>query len=262
MALSGGRLTKYDTIECLDGLLAADLPAAFQAPAASKSAGLRDQRPWMERTDNVPTVRNVTLDRDFTDGIIAAARAQRTTVHSALSVALARVLHRNGIVTADGAVRVVSPINVRPYLNNTQQCGLFFSGMMEAYKPSSLSFWEDARAAHASMAPYRSRKSALSTVVNAARLSAQDDGAEAAKQAMKSIVNREVLISNLGRIDVPEHYGDLALESITGPIMSQCVHGDNLVGAATFRGEMQLVHTTIDGYTPLLEETVDLLRSP
>jgi NRPS condensation-like uncharacterized protein len=259
-AHAGMELMKHASIESMDQLLAKDLPSALHNMPLKDVGGAYDVKPWMERNDFVPKVRTITLDRSSTDRIVSAAREHNTTVHSVLSVAFARVLHGNGITTAQGSVRVVSPINVRPYLNNTQQCGLFFSGMMDVYKPSNSSFWDDARAAHASIVKFQNKDAALRTLVNAIRLSDRDDSPQAAKEAMRPIVNRELLLSNLGRINIPRNYGPLHLERVTGPIMSQCVHGDNLIGAATFQGELQLVHTTIDGYAPLLEETVDLLH--
>jgi hypothetical protein len=58
------------------------------------------------------------------------------------------------------------------------------------------------------------------------------------------VIDYDVSISNLGRIDVPEQYGALRLESIYAPIFPATGPEHRILGVSTFAGQMRFTFST------------------
>ncbi|GAB2874940.1 hypothetical protein GCM10027093_08010 [Paraburkholderia jirisanensis] len=66
----------------------------------------------------------------------------------------------------------------------------------------------------------------------------------------------EALLTNLGVVDVPRVYGKLRLESVWGPSVCRGFIDEQVIGAATFNDQLQLLHTSHAPFEGLLEQMV------
>jgi hypothetical protein len=60
----------------------------------------------------------------------------------------------------------------------------------------------------------------------------------------------DLSISNLGRIDIPDQYGPLRLESIYGPTLDVSLPGHRILAVTTFGGRMRFTFTTREREAP------------
>jgi hypothetical protein len=65
---------------------------------------------------------------------------------------------------------------------------------------------------------------------------------------MDAVNEHDFLISNLGKLDIPEEYGKLKLVAIYGPSLMSHVDRDLIVGVMTFRDRMSLTITYSESF--------------
>ena len=72
----------------------------------------------------------------------------------------------------------------------------------------------------------------------------------------------DLSISNLGRVNIPEQYGDLTLESIYAPTMNVSGPTHRIVGVTTFGGRMRCTFTSRDPAAPkLVRRSLEILAA-
>lgn len=257
-ALGGHALVALEETESMDSLLGDSLSAMLATtdlPLAPPGIG---QNPWGADVNRLATVRSLTLDRTLTANLESRSRSNGTTVHGILCSAVTKVF--SDVSAGDSElVRIMSPVNMRSVLGGTEQCGLFMSAAVVPHKYSG-DLWEDARRSRDSLSLYRGKEAALAISAIATTELALNDSADFARSAMWRYVDYDVMVTNLGRVQIDRTYGNLSLEHISGPIVRCCVKGENVIGASTFQGVLTLVHTTVDGPVDLVERIEDALR--
>jgi hypothetical protein len=186
------------------------------------------------------------LPRTQTLALVDRCRAEKTSVHAALGTAFLRAF---GTLYQDGWNRKIqSPVNIRarldPPLEKAFGC---YIGLVEFSIDChpELNFWEIARAIKSGFTTHTSNVAIFSQIVEigvimerlSARLSPQN-----ASEWMK--INYDLSISNLGRLTIPDRYGQLRLEAILGPTVCG-IPEEIVLGVNTFRDQMQfnLIYT-------------------
>lgn len=255
--LSGVDLMR-DILQGLAGKLfeRSDLSAALSlesaipgiAPCPEAVAKPTDYVPSLSRRPR-PHIRTVVLSPELTQQLIQRSRAEHTTVHGAISAAFLLVLTQQDVKPSD-VIRCLHPVNVRSQLSLLipEAVGLYISLCMTTHSlQEDSAFWDVAR----------SVKSQLSQIDIAQQLveerqlwqpaMANLTNATAFVEEVQSQYSCQLDVTNLGRIDMAQQYGNIWIEALYAPAVMSGVVG-RIVGVATLGDRLALTLSS----TPLI----------
>ncbi|PZM08302.1 phthiocerol/phthiodiolone dimycocerosyl transferase family protein [Rhizobium tubonense] len=167
-------------------------------PAAEAQPPSRPPVAYHGRFSGEPSVQFLSLDERETETLVSSARSYGTTVHGALSAALAGVLKRKLAPLDGGPLRVFTPIDVRRRLHMvTDHLCLCVAGNVIEDDPEINDGWEKAR--HFSTA-LSLEKTSDHLVANVGAIEAAMRKVTTTGEASKlfaSVLGAEIVLSNL-----------------------------------------------------------------
>ena len=221
------------------------IPGISPPPAATPKS--KDYLPPQSRCSQ-PHIRSAVLSPELTQQAIQRSRAERTTVHGAISAAFLLALAEQD--ANSDPIRCMHPIDVRSHLSlpSPEGVGLYFCMSMTSHSlQADAAFWDVAR----------SVKSQLSQIDIAQQLVAQSQflqpemanltDAIAFAEAGRSQYSCPLDVTNLGRVDLAQQYGNIRIEALYAPAIMPNV-ADRTVGVATLGSRLALTISS----TPLM----------
>jgi uncharacterized RmlC-like cupin family protein len=204
-----------------------------------------------------PVVKGLRLPRGLTARLRDCARQEGTTVHGALCAAFVIAGRQVSAGWRDSALRIMSPINIRPLLEVGESCGVFVSAAKSTFDGKEMGFWELARDAKAAIAVGQTRDGVMASLSTMGEVFGK--GAEIATAAnfAADAFAHEGILTNLGVLTFNNRFGALKLESIWGPAVLAGIEGEQVIGVTTVNGSLCLTHTS---HTPL-EGLLEAMRS-
>jgi hypothetical protein len=180
------------------------------------------------------------FDESETSTLVVLCRQEGVTVQSALCAAFASLFAEREL---DHPLRwIENPINLRGRLLKSVE-GIYGNYISLVYTgvdcPPGRNKWNIARQVSQNLAAITDEQLFTIPIVMMA---------VADKPLTIPIVqfNYDISISNLGRVNIPEQYGSLYLESIYGPTMNVSVPTHRILGVTTFGGRMRCTFTSRD----------------
>ncbi|MBB3543044.1 MULTISPECIES: condensation domain-containing protein [unclassified Rhizobium] len=255
--IGGGELSKLHLPPAQEEIAAAwhvDVADA-DPPSISSSAHM------LNRHQGRPKVSGLRLSHDLSTKIRTTARTWGTTVHGALLSAIILAGRKLSSRWSDTAVRAVSPVNLRSTLGIADDCVVSIVFPIGAYAPASESgLWDLAKTIRYDLAPMKSREAiveAFGAFQSIADLS--PSVAELAAIELQACAC-EMMLSNLGEAPLADVYGQVRVEALWGPSVFVGIEGEQMVGAATVRGQIHLLHASFTPIPDLLETVEEMLR--
>jgi hypothetical protein len=214
---------------------AADLPPAQnrRRTAPANPADSDASAPAMPAAPRSPArIRPFSLTIDETAALVARSRAEGVTVQAAMCAAF---LTPFAEADPDRPLRRVEiPVDLRPKLTRATE-GEFRNAVglaqVEVDCTPGRNLWDVARDAARALANIRHRD-AFATPAVVMPLTGRWPKAP-------WDINYDISISNLGRLDLPESFGELTLESIYGPIFPATGPKHLILGISTFGGQLR-----------------------
>jgi hypothetical protein len=227
-----------------------------EAPAPPSAPGT-----LLKRDRSALRVRGLRLPVELSDRLRERSRREGTTVHGALAAALVfagRDIHREW---RDAPVRVVSPINNRTILGRGDDCALSIIFPVGSYNPKSpIQFWELANSVRDDLADMRTPDGLSAAFSGFYQLMSSKPGVQGIAQFELQVCACEMMVSNLGVLPFDADFGNLRLEAFWGPSVFVGIEGEQMIGAATVRGAIHLLHSSYTPVASLLETTEQVLR--
>ncbi len=207
-----------------------------------------------------PQVRIGSVARDEVTALRTLAREQGTTLHGALSAAAARAF---AALTPQHAVippRVFSPIDARRrLLENTENLGAYINAVTVDTLRFSDVFWEDARHFSSKVGLFNDPDVLVFGVRGVrAALAGNPTVAETAS-VWAHVYGAEILMTNLGPLEIPIAFGDVTLNGIWGPAVSTGISQEQTLGFASLGGTLRILHTSFEPINGLVEAMLDIL---
>lgn len=263
-----------DIIEALSGKPLEALPVPqpqedLCPPPAIQSTELGSEEPeapgapgtLLKRDRSRLRVRGLRLPTELSDRLRERSRQEGTTVHGALVAALVfagRDIHREW---REAPVRVISPVNNRMILGRGDDCALSIIFPVGSYNPKSpVQFWEIARSVRDDLADMRTPGGLSAVFSGFDQLISSKPGVQGIAQFELQVCACEMLVSNLGVLPFEADFGDLRLEALWGPSVFVGIEGEQMIGTATVRGAIHLLHSSYTPIASLLETTEQVLR--
>jgi condensation domain-containing protein/phthiocerol/phthiodiolone dimycocerosyl transferase-like enzyme len=216
----------------------------------------------LKRDRSLLRVRGIRLSAELSDRLRERSRREGTTVHGALVAALVlagRDIHREW---RQAPVRVVSPVNNRAILGRGDDCALSIIFPAGSYDPKSPNqFWEVARSVRDDLADMRTSGGLSAVFGGFDQLISSKPGVQGIAQFELQVCACEMMVSNLGILPFEGDFGGLRLEAFWGPSVFVGIEREQMIGAATLRGTIHLLHSSYTPIASLLETTEQTLRA-
>lgn len=210
----------------------------------------------VEKTKIIPRMHTRRLTPEFTDQLVRRSREEETTLHGALISALVLAGRRVFPKWKEKPVRVLSPISVRDLLGVGEECCLSLVAKWMPFAPEEdRPFWELARYIRSAVA----ETARLQTVIkDTTGLRKFVDGMDLVEsEQVSERFNRELVVSNIGRVAFRSDFGPFRLVSMWGPTVHSGFEDEFSMAVCTVNGACSLVVTSREsGGLLLLEETV------
>jgi condensation domain-containing protein/phthiocerol/phthiodiolone dimycocerosyl transferase-like enzyme len=248
-ALSGELLESLPWAPAQEEILGVGARPAALTGAHAQPDGALGGRPSTYRPldDARPVVQGLHLAPALTASLRDRARQEGTTVQGALCSALTIAGRQMSADWRDSAVRIFSPINIRPFLDVGESCGVFVSAATGSLDGQAIGFWELARNAKAAIAIGQARDGVLATLSAIGGVVGKGAGVAGAADFAANAFAHEAMLTNLGVLTFDSRFGALKLESVWGPAVLTGMERTQTIGVATVNGSICLTHTS---YTP------------
>jgi NRPS condensation-like uncharacterized protein len=183
------------------------------------------------------------LDESETKTIINRCKKEGITVHAGICAAFLLSIAESQ--PTKKILKCLTPVNIRAALPGVEDdFGYYFTTVNTEHPLTpNLSIWDLSRSVKSQI------DEAITPAKNFAHLpgletflSTSPDHEKAVN--MIDLVNEhDIIVTNLGKLDIPEKYGQLELVAVYGPSLMTHIDQDLILGVMTFRGRMSLTLT-------------------
>ena len=254
--LRGKTLTPFAFPPSVDQLLGLTGEALKGPPFMVGRTPLR----LVEKTKIVPRMYTQRLSPELTARLIRLSHEEGCTVHGAVISALVSAGRSVFPKWKEKAVRVLSPISVRNLSGAGEECALRLGAKMMAFQPEeNRSFWDLSRFVRALI----TEAARLETIKeDTTGLRKFVDGMDVAgSEAISERFNRELVVSNIGRVGYDTRFGWLRLTGLWGPSIHSGFEDEFSMALCTVDDSCCLLVTSREPNGQLLlAETVKLLE--
>ncbi|MFD3590391.1 condensation domain-containing protein [Streptomyces sp. NPDC058683] len=240
-SLNGEPLTVLPVPLSQEDLIARTLPAVEELnlperlPADPRLGAVSRLRPFDAAK---PYVCTMTLDAEFTTQLRERCRTEKTTVHAAIVAAASRV---RSTLRDEEYVRVVTPFNFRRHIGAHGECADYFTCARTGMAPhGGDAFWDQARVIGTELADARSVPGVVATSAAVQEFTPADADADTAEGFMTAQLSYEVMISNLGLLDI-SRTGPIHPSAVWGPVLMCQADGEDVFGIVTYGDKLRMV---------------------
>jgi hypothetical protein len=254
-AITGGELMEpLELSPPHDEALVRLAAAAPLAPAAAPAAALGESvLPWKDRnvTWGSPelSITSRRLPDELAGRLLDRARAERTTMHGALTAGLLLAGAPHRPKWRDRPVRVMSAVNTRRFtgLADDELLLAILFPRLSYRLPGAGQLWELARRITDDLHSTLTVGQAADSVRLLGEFVEEATVSQVADAELTASAN-DLLVSNLGRLAFRSDAGRLRIEAIWGPAVLVGNEDEQMVGVATLEGAIHLLHTS---YSPI-----------
>ncbi|HIK04215.1 MAG TPA: hypothetical protein IGS40_05805 [Trichormus sp. M33_DOE_039] len=188
---------------------------------------------------NYPKLRVGSLSPNLTTALIQRCRAENTTVHGVLCAAFGLAIAASE--TSKSSFNCFSPVNVRSFLTSavTENCGLYiFPALSTNSLTPNLTLWELASSIKAQLRSQTTIENLQSKAMEYERLMAANPNPEMVLQLFKKYYGFDLMVTNLGRLNLPQQFGELQLPALYGPAVMMGVENERVLGVTTLGNQI------------------------
>jgi Condensation domain len=176
------------------------------------------------------------LSPEFLTVLKRQCREEKTTVHAAICAAfLLAIAHQKGELQPQ-ALKCLSPINIRPYLTDAvaDECGLYMlPGITMHSVALEMNLWELARSLKSQLMAQMTADCLREKAVQCDRLISVNPSPEVVQQAFVKQQDYDLMVTNLGQLNLSQQFGHLRLQAIYGPGVMGGIESETVVGVAS-----------------------------
>jgi hypothetical protein len=234
-------------------------PAALAAnsqPPPAQPAWLATPSTFRPFDGALPHLSAICFDEDLTRRLIARARAEHTTVHSAVVAAMSRVIIESG---RNEFVRMLTPFDFRSHIGVDDAVCLYFTGARTGFTGEQLTgLWDMARTVSDQLAVARSLPAVLAVSAVTEQLIPVDATTQEAQDFMVGGLSFEAFASNLRVVDMGPREAVRPV-AIWGPAILLQFQGELNTGICTFNGQLRMVSASHESLPDYLDRVRDIL---
>jgi NRPS condensation-like uncharacterized protein len=208
---------------------------------------------YLSKEDSRPRIEGLRLTPELTGKLRERAREEGTTVHGALSAALALAYWQTAHELRREPIRIYSPIDTRKLLGLGEDSALLIDAAVVAIEPhTSTDFWDIARQSMAGLGEARTLKGIFASRIALNQIVSNGIDVPTVAAIIAQAFAHEILLTNLGELPYRTDFGELKLEAVWGPAVSARIEGALTIGVATTNGAICLLETRFNPTESLL----------
>jgi len=260
-ALSGDDIDALPLLPSHEEILGLTRNDAVQLSQQSSAAAPRPAT-YIAKENSRPRIKGVRLSSALTSMLRERARREETTVHGALSAALALAAWQNNPHLKDAPIRICSPIDTRKVLGLGENCAaLVDSGIVTIEPRTPNDFWDIARESTMGLARAQTHEGIIASRSAFYQATKNDIDVPTAAAICAQGMAHEIMLTNLGNLPFGAKFGQLRLETLWGPAVSARFEGVPTIGVATTNGALCLLETSFSARNSLLQAAERILMS-
>lgn len=185
-----------------------------------------------------PSLLSWALSKQETSSLIERCRQEQTSVHAAICAAFLLAIDSDDTKTE---LRCLSPINIRRYLSPTieEDFGYYFCVTLTSVALTpNLTLWELARSLKSQLNERMLPNTIFADIPQIQALLSTNPSPSTVREVLQEANDYDVLVSNLGRLNIQKQFGDLQLSATYGPAATTHKKNEKLVGVTTLGDEM------------------------
>jgi hypothetical protein len=249
-----------------------ECPAMEQLMTASSNVESSEQnsQPAPEYSTAVatrprPHLRAALLSADLTQHLRDRCRAEQTSVHGAISAAFLLSLAGQQ-ETWPTQLKCLSPMSMRSQLAVGETVGLYIEFLLTTHQlRADSSLWEVARSLKSQLSEAMLPERLLAATPHRQAVMATCPAAATVAEGMQQRYDYNLLVTNLGRLNLEQQFGSLRIAELYGPAVMTGGEQKQIVGVATLGDRLSVTvsssSTTTSGLavSAMLAEAIQLL---
>jgi NRPS condensation-like uncharacterized protein len=263
-ALSGNPIDLLPLLPAHEEILRVTQSDAAQVEPSKESNSTPSARPatYIRKEDLRPRIKGLRLTPELTGKLRERARQEGTTVHGALSSAVALAYWQTSPESREKPIRICSPIDSRKLLGLGEACAALISARVVAIEPhASTVFWDIARHSMVGLARSQTLKGIFASRNAFHRTIKVGIDVPTAAAICAHAFAHEIRLTNLGKLPYATEFGELKLQAVWGPSVSARFEDALTIGVATTNGALCLLETRVGSSASLLETAEQTLVS-
>ncbi|WP_341532031.1 condensation domain-containing protein (plasmid) [Nostoc sp. UHCC 0302] len=187
------------------------------------------------------------LSSQETNLLISRCHQEQTSVHAAICTAFLLAVSQDSGQHYD--LKCLSPIDIRRYLAPliVEDCGYYASvGLTTHSITPNLTLWDIARALKSQLHPQIALDKIAQRITESQAFLKTNPSPSQVRQAFNDVYGHDVLVSNLGRLNIPHQFGNLRLQAIYGPAVATYMKNERFIGVATVNNQMFFTFTYLE----------------
>ena len=256
-SMAGETLRPYETVPSREDLIERLRDEA--GPPPSNPPGSVPNR--YAAPGAAPRVASRCLQSTLTADLRERARREGTSLHGALCAAVTLAGRASSETWRGGAVRVDSPIDIRPQLGVGDECvPLLTPGKAVCDADRRPAFWDLARSARTKTATGASTEAIRAGAAGLTQFYAGKPDVAAVADLAAGAFGCDAIVTNLGAWPYQTRFGELRVTVVHGPALLMGFEAVETIGAATCDGRLCLTHASFTPIPSLLDGMEDVLR--
>jgi NRPS condensation-like uncharacterized protein len=240
------------------------IPHSEKPPASSfePSLATTTQTQATVPANSRPRLHTWSLSTAETSEIVHACKQAQTTVHAAICAAFLLTIAQQPQFDAAIPLKCLTAIDIRRFLPVVEDDFGSYYGLKVTAHPidPALSLWDLAHAVKAQLARHTAPDQIFAQIPDVEGFLSTQPSSDDVIKMMEIVNGNDVFVSNLGRLTIPQQYGELQLAAIYGPAVMTHLDRHLFVGVATLGGRMflSLTYSASDfltGHIELLQQT-------
>jgi NRPS condensation-like uncharacterized protein len=262
-AVSGKPADRSSVIPALEEILGVTANGvSYPKPGGEQPSPATRPAVFVNQENTRPRIKSFSLTTELSSRLRERARQEGTTVHGALSSAIAIAFWEVVAGLSPSPVWIFSTIDTRKRLGLGENCGVLVGSGMVLIEPcDATSFWEIARAATARLGKPKSLGAVKAATHSMHQIMKKGIDVSTVAAVAAQRFGHDILLTNLGALEYQTDFGELQLEAVWGPAFSTRLVEAHTIGVATTNGSMRLLQTTFTAPGSLLETVAEILAT-
>jgi NRPS condensation-like uncharacterized protein len=203
-----------------------------------------------------PRLHAWSLSKTETIALIDKCKKKQVSVHGTICAAFLLAMSEDN--SSSETLKCLSPVDVRRFLPVIDEdFGFYFTMIVTANTvTSNLSLWELARQVKDQLNQKIAPEQVFAHFPEVEAFVSNLTGHEDAVKMIETVNENDILVTNLGRLTIPQQYGELQLAAVYGPSLMTHMDQDLVAGITTLNDQMffSLVYSEFNISNSQIEE--------
>ncbi len=225
------------------------------------SLSLANTKPTLPEKSR-PRLHTWSLSTAETSTIIHRCQQAQTSVHAAICAAFLLAMSSQGTqkneFVESTPLKCLSPINIRRFLPEIEEdFGFYFTGSVTTDNITpNLSLWDLAHSIKVQLNQKIAPEQIFAHLPDSEAFMSTLPSPNEVVNLMETVNDYDVLVTNLGRLTIPQQYGEFQLAAVYGPSAMTHVSHDLVVGVTTLGDQMffSLVYSDLESSPAQIEQ--------